>query len=330
MKNPFSRQRTRQSLSPRSRTMRRAVAVLAVALLAVFAGLAVWLSREQTLVAAAATLVERSHGQLALDGVSGTLLRPIHVDRAMLRSGRYEFVLENTTLRWRPLWLLVGVVAFDPVSVERAKIASGAGSNEPAQPPRSLAAPIKLRLERASIDHLVFIRGDTAREIGPLTLGVHAGAKSLAIAIEPAQTPWGRLTANADIENDPPFALKGGLDLQRTGDRPLSAHLDVGGELARIDLKWALRAQTSTLDASAIVQPFAAQMIEQAHARAHAIDPRNFTETAPAALFEGQLDIATEGDVTHGNVEVANQSAGPIDDDRVPLSRIAAGIQAQP
>src|SRR5437763_369333 len=283
MKNPFSRQRTRPSSSPRSRTIRRAAGVLAVALAAILVGLVVWLSREQTLVAAAAALVERSHGQIALDGVSGTLLRPIHVDRAMLRSGRYEFVLENTTFRWRPLWLLGGVVAFDPVSVERVRIVSGAASDEPAQPPRSLALPIKLRLEKASIDHLVFVRGDNAREIGPLTLDVHAGAKSLAIGIEPAQTPWGQLIAKADIANDPPFGLHGAVDLQRSGDRPLSAHLDVGGELARIDLKSSLRAQTSMIDASAIVQPFAPQVIEQAKARAHAVDPRHFIETATAA-----------------------------------------------
>ena len=191
----------------------------------------VWLSREQTLVAAAATLVDHANGQLALDGVSGSLLRPIHVEHAALKNGRYEFVLENTTFRWSPLWLFAGVVAFEPVSVERARIVSGAGGNEPVQPPQSLATPVKLRLERASIDRLTIVRGDVEREIGPLTLDVHAGAKSLMVGIEPAQTPWGRLTMRADIANEPPFALNGKLDLERTGEHPLAAHVDATGEL---------------------------------------------------------------------------------------------------
>src|SRR5437879_2785656 len=99
-------------------TFRRAAGLLAVVLIVAFGALLAWLSREQTLVAAAASLVEHSNGQIALDRLSGSLLRPIHVDHAVLKNGRYEFVLENTTFRWSPLWLLAGVVAFEPVSVE--------------------------------------------------------------------------------------------------------------------------------------------------------------------------------------------------------------------
>src|SRR5438874_1401180 len=225
MENPQSPNDTRLS-NARTHPIRRVVGLLAVVLIVAFGALLAWLSREQTLVAAAATLVDHANGQLALDGVSGSLLRPIHVEHAALKNGRYEFVLENTTFRWSPLWLFAGVVAFEPVSVERARIVSGAGSNEPVQPPQSLATPVKLRLERASIDRLTIVRGDVEREIGPLTLDVHAGAKSLMVGIEPAQTPWGRLTMRADIANEPPFALHGKLDFERTGEHPLAAHLE--------------------------------------------------------------------------------------------------------
>jgi hypothetical protein len=303
---------------------------LAVVLIAAFGALIVWLSREQTLVAAAATLVDRAQGQIALDRVSGSLLRPIHVEHAVLKSGRYEFVLENTTFRWSPLWLFAGVVAFEPVNVERARIVSGAASNEPVQLPKSLALPIKLRLDRASIDRLTIVRGDVEREIGPLTLDVHAGSKSLVVGIEPAETPWGRLTVRADIANEPPFTLHGKLDIERTGERPLVAHVDAGGELARIDLRSSLRAQTSTFDASAVVQPFAPQVIERAQARLRAVDPRHLIEGAPGALLDGALDIAADGNVVRGKIEVANGMAGTIDDDRVPLSLVAASVDVQP
>jgi autotransporter translocation and assembly factor TamB len=328
MENPQSRSDTRLT-NASTHPVRRAVGLLAVGLIVAFAGLLVWLSREQTLVAAAATLVDRSHGQIALDRVSGSLLRPIHVEHASFKSGRYEFVLENTTLRWSPLWLFAGVAAFDPVSVERARIVSSAGGNEPVQPPQSLATPIRLRLDRASIDRLTIVRGDTEREIGPLTLDVHAGAKSLAIGIEPAQTPWGRFTVRADIANEPPFTLHGKLDLERTGDRPLAAHVDASGELARIDLRSSLRAQTSIVEANAIVQPFAPQVIERMQARLRTVDPRHLTDGAPAALLDGALDVATEGNVVRGKIEVANAMAGTVDEDRIPLSLVAASVGLQ-
>ncbi|HYT98421.1 MAG TPA: hypothetical protein VEO36_13955, partial [Casimicrobiaceae bacterium] len=329
MENPQSPNDTRLS-NATTHPIRRVVGLLAVVLIVVFGALIAWLSREQTLVAAAATLVDRANGQIALDRVSGSLLRPIHVEHAVLKNGRYEFILENTTFRWSPLWLFAGVVAFDPVTVERARIVSGAASNEPARPPQSLALPLKLRLDRATIDRLTVVRGDIEREVGPLTMDVHAGAKSLAVGIEPAQTPWGRLTVRADIANEPPFTLHGKLDFERTGDRPLAAHIDANGELARIDLRSSLRAQTSTVDASAIVQPFAPQVIERMQARLHAVDPRHLTDGAPAALLEGALDVAAEGNVVRGKIEVANGIAGTIDDDRMPLSLVAASIDVQP
>ncbi|HEY3178951.1 MAG TPA: AsmA family protein [Casimicrobiaceae bacterium] len=329
MKTPQSSPESRPSPARNLPTIRRAVGLLALALLVAFGGLVAWLSREQTLVAGAAMLVDRANGQLALDRVSGTLLRPIHVEHAVLKSGRYEFVLENTTFRWSPLWLFAGVVAFEPVNVERARIVSGAGSDEPVQPPQSLALPVKLRLERALIDRLTFVRGDVEREFGPLTMDVHAGAKSLVVGIEPAQTPWGRLTARADIANDPPFALHGKLDLEQTGERPLTAHLDVVGELARIDLRSAARAQTSIIEVDAIVQPFASQVIERLQARLHAVDPRHLTDAAPAALLDGTLDVAEESGVARGKLEMSNGIAGTMDDDRVPVSRVAASVGLQ-
>ena len=324
-----SRSDTRPPSARTPPTFRRAAGLLAVVLIVAFGALLALLSREQTLVAAAASLVEHSNGQIALDRVSGSLLRPIHVDHAVLKNGRYEFVLENTTFRWSPLWLFAGVVAFEPVSVERARIVSGAGSDEPVQPPQSLAPPIKLRLEHASIDRLTVVRGDIEREIGPLTIDVHAGSKSLAFGIEPAQTPWGRLTVRADIANEPPFALHGKLDLERTGERPLAAHVEASGELARIDFRSSLRAQTSAVDASAIVQPFAPQIIERAQAQLHAVDPRHLTDAAPVALLDGTLDVAAEGNVVRGKLEVSNGLAGTIDDGRLPLSLVVAAVDVQ-
>ena len=100
METPQSHSDARPSRARTLPTIRRAAGLLAVVLLVAFGALLAWLSREQTLVAAAAMLVDHAHGQIALDGVSGSLLRPIHVQHAVMKNGRYEFALENTTFRW--------------------------------------------------------------------------------------------------------------------------------------------------------------------------------------------------------------------------------------
>jgi len=303
------------------------LSLAAVMLIAVLAALVVWLSQESTLHAAADTLAKRSDGQIVLDGVSGTLLRPIHVDRAVFHSGRYEFALDDATLRWSPFWLLAGVVAFEPVNVSRVRVVRGA--DEPAQLPQSLALPVKLRLEHVAIGKLAFVQNEGEREVGPLTMDVHAGSRSLNIAVEPAETPWGRVALHADIANDPPFALRGNVDWKREGERPIVGRMDASGELARIDLRSSIRAQSSAIEANAVLQPFTEQVIERAQARLQAVDPRHLVEEAPAASFDGTLDIAAEGPVLRGKVAITNSLAGTIDDQRMPVSTVAATVERQ-
>src|SRR5205814_1871810 len=181
--------------------------------------------------AAADALVGRSDGQLTLDGVSGTLLRPIHIEHAVLRNGRYEFTLDEATLRWSPFWLLTGVVAFDPVNVNRVRIVGG------------------------------------------------------------------------------------------------TASVEAGGELARIDLRSSIRAQSSAIEANAIVQPFAHPVIERAQAQLHAVDLRHFTEGTLAAVWDGTLDVAADGPIVHGKMAVTNNMPGAVDEGRVPLGTVAAAVQ---
>jgi len=306
----------------------RALGLAGVMLIGVLVAFLAWLARESTLHAAADTLVKRADGQLVLEGVSGTLLRPIHVDHAVLHSGRYEFVLDNATLRWAPLWMFVGVVAFEPVNVDRVRVVRGAGS-EPIRPPQSLALPVKLRLSHLAIGKLALVENDSARELGPLTMDVHAGSRSLTIAVEPAETPWGRVALHADIANEPPFGLRGNVDWKREGEHPVVGRVEASGELARIELRSSIRAQSSAIDADAIVQPFTEQMIERAQARLQGVDPRHWVEGAPAAMLDGTLDLAAEGSMLRGKVAIANSLTGTIDDDRVPLSTIAAEVELQ-
>ncbi|HEY2815900.1 MAG TPA: AsmA family protein [Casimicrobiaceae bacterium] len=318
---------TPDTRSSSARAAGRVLGLAGVMLIGVLLALIAWLARESTLHAAADTLVKRSDGQLVLDGVSGTLLRPIHVDHAVLRSGRYEFALDDATLRWSPLWLFAGVVAFEPVNVSRVRVVRS--NDEPAQLPQSLASPVKVRLRHVAIGKLALAEGDSEREIGPLTMDVHAGSRLLTIAVEPAETPWGRVALHADVANEPPFALHGKVDWRREGEHPIVGRVEASGELARIDLRSSIRAQSSAIEANAIVRPFTEHVVERAQARLQAVDPRHLAEGAPAALLDGTLDVAAEGLVLRGKVAITNNLAGTLDDERVPLTTIAATAELQ-
>src|SRR5206468_5155507 len=82
--------------------------------------------------------------------------------------------------------------------------------------------------------------------------------------------------------------------------------------------------------ANAIVQPFTRQVIERGQARLTAFDPRHLTDMAPAAVLDGALDVAADGNVVRGKLDIANGIAGTMDEQRVPVSNIAAAVEVRP
>src|SRR3989442_14581370 len=112
---------------------RRSLGWIVVGVLAIggIAAAGAWLDRESTLVSAARVAVERSQGTLDLERVQGSLLRQIHADRVVWRSNGREVALDDATLAWSPLWLLLATASFHDVHVA---MATGTTAEAPTQP----------------------------------------------------------------------------------------------------------------------------------------------------------------------------------------------------
>src|SRR5262249_48508550 len=139
----------------------RSIAWILALLLAIaaIAGGLIWLDRESTLVAAARATVERSQGALQLEGVSGSLLRRIQVDRAAWRAGGRDVELDDATLAWSPWWLLLLTADFHDVHVGKATVTVVGAEAEtaPLTLLESLHLPLRVRLHNTVIDHLTVV-----------------------------------------------------------------------------------------------------------------------------------------------------------------------------
>src|SRR5215467_12278764 len=146
------------------------ILALILAIAAIAGGL-IWLDRESTLVAAARATVERSDGALQLEGVSGSLLHRIHVDRAAWRARGHDVVLDDATLVWSPWWLLLLTVDFHDVHVGKTTVSFVSAEAESAAPLtllESLRVPLRVRLQNAVVDHLTVVHDGEPRDASRL------------------------------------------------------------------------------------------------------------------------------------------------------------------
>ena len=304
-----------------------------VAAVLTIAGIAagVWLNRESTLASAARFAVERSQGTLDLEGVRGSLLRQIHADRVVWRSNGREVALDDATLTWSPLWLLLATVSFHDVHIARATVIVAETPTEPVPPalPQTLRLPLRVRVHDTVVDQLTVVRGGEPQEASKLAFEGDAGWQSWTLKVAASDTPFGKVDGRLDIGASPPYPVNGHLDVTRGGDAPLVLNVVASGTLERaVELNATLRAQSSAADATLIYAPLEAQPIERADATLRALDLRHLLPTAPEAILDGTLTAASESGELRGNMKVINRVPGAIDAERVPLSSFAAQIGA--
>jgi uncharacterized protein involved in outer membrane biogenesis len=312
---------------------RRRLGWIIVAVLAIggMAAAGAWLDRESTLVSAARLAVERSQGALDIEGVRGSLLHRIHADRVVWRSSGREVALDDATLNWSPLWLLLATVSFHDVHVAKATVTVAETPPEPVPPtlPETLRLPLRVRVHDTMIDRLTVVRGGEPHEASQLAFEGDAGWQSWTLRVAASGTPFGKVDGRLEIGASPPYPVDGHLDVARGGDAPLAVDVVASGTLAHtVELNATLRAQASAADATLVYAPLQAQPIERADATLRALDLRHLLPTAPEAILDGTLTATSESGELRGDMRVINRVPGAIDAGRIPLSSFTAQIGA--
>ncbi|HVO88351.1 MAG TPA: AsmA family protein [Casimicrobiaceae bacterium] len=314
-------------MRPSTRSFPLTVGLVVLGLLAaLLAATAWWATRPQSLGQVIAFLEQRTGGRLAFEGVSGSLLRSIHVDRVLWRTGRAQWQFDQVDGRWSPVWLLLGTVAFHDVHAQRVAYLQSPGVDAGGVPDASWRTRFRMRFSDASIDEVVWLHETDERRFHEVGLNVDVGWHHWTFTLGRSRSPWGELTGDARIDTAPTHALEARLKLQRPDPSPLLFEARAYGDIRAYDVEATLRARESHGRAHLHVVPREEPPIHQVDLQLTTFNPRDVVPLAPQALIEATLKASNDGQGLHGAASLRNSNPGSLDAGRLPIVEAHSGI----
>lgn len=232
------------------------------------------------------------------------------------------------------------------LSIERVEVVlSPSDTPSPPTPtPTDLALPLQVRVDRLAIGEVQTAGlADPVRSLSArLELGADDGK---AHRIDDLALSWGKLTLQGRLAVDTtaPLDTRAEVRLDQAvppgeGEIAWGAQATASGPLARLNLAATVRAQGQSLDARAVVAPFAAQPVDRLDARLQALDLAAFSNAAPRTALSGSIDAALQGeagsDLPLGiTLTLDNPLADRWDLQRLPVRRLevqARGLAGRP
>ena len=286
-----------------------------------------WLaSRESTVRWIADQIAQSSGGRITLDGVQGSLLEGVSIDRVQFESEAVSVTVEHLSVGW--FWLPPRLIQVTALDAERVHIVSHKSSQEPPKPPTTLALPINLRVQRLTVGELVIESGGSTTRIAKIDAAVRANANRIAVELAHAEGFGLVLAGNGRIEANAPFGTK--LDLNATlPGVPLIAGLtaQAEGPLDALKVnaqgKFAER-EAGPVIAQAVIHPFEPDVLGTIEASAERVPLTTFGVTMPQAVLSAKARLGVQHGVFGGPVELRNTTPGNLKDSRVPLESATA------
>lgn len=300
-----------------------AIVAVLVVLLLVFAWL---LGRERTLQYVIDRLIANANGEVTVLGTRGGLYEGLAFDRLTLRGKNQLFMLEQGVVRWQPGALLTGSLLITQANVKKISVEITGSSDEPMAEPKSLALPVSLVAPEVKVDAIEIRQGGQLTRLNSLVLALRYN-RGWALERLGLETPWGAMAGTLKLDDARPFALAGELSVtQDKSELMYSTNTQLAGTLADVRSNTAIALKTRSGAAAngkvdARLTPFVAQPLAQADIDVPAFSPRSWNADWPDAKLslKANLTPAREAGTFSGQLKIANEAAGTIDQQRVPL-----------
>jgi translocation and assembly module TamB len=299
------------------------LALLAV-LLASVAWLAATASGFRWLTDTATTL---SGEQLKFEGVDGHLGAPLGIRRLTLATDTKRIEIENLRLEWQPRALWQRRIEIDLLAAQTLRVIILKKDLAPPELPVSLRLPLDLRVQVIDLARLDIVEAGQTLGFRNLRARLDGTGARYRLTGATLESPWAEASGEFELGKDAPFALQGRIDAARSDPVPVSARLELKGELAALQFRLDAAAQGMSLLASGEVAPFARVRLPRLLVAGEGIDPRQFVADAPSAdlafsgVFEGQ-----PGERLLGSFSLSNRLAGRLDQQRLPLANLTGAV----
>lgn len=324
----------------------RRIALGALLLLLVLAVGAVLFARSTRALQWAASqlsaAVEQAGGRLAFIDLSGSLFTAIgaaRIDYEQADGTRATLTGVEIDPSLAALWNRQ--LVFDRIAIAAAAIERPA-SGEPAVEPQSLALPIEVRIDRATIDRLSFRSGNTAIDLASLGFAYRGGparheVDALSVRIPglagPTEAGTVVVTLAGAIDARAPFALAAKLGL--SSDALGTAEATLGGRLGEVVAEGTLagRAPREWLKAkvAATLAPFSPAVLPSLRLAVEGIDAALVSKGAPRTALDVEVEASVaSGAPVRGRVRVVNRLPGEVGTGRIPVTGLDTGFEFEP
>jgi translocation and assembly module TamB len=332
--------RARPASLPRRRLWPRLLLAFGAIVLALLATLG-WLTGSESGTRKLLSLAGSfTGGQMQAQGVRGSLLRsPLHLDSLVLQQANARITLNDIDLDWQPSALLHSALRVHALRIGRVLIDSKPASDEkPPVLPDSIAAPLRLQVERLRIERGALRRdGAQALAFGPLDFALNFDGQRYRLdlaqlSVMPALSS-GSASANLSgtlaLSTGKPYPLQGSFASRGQASlegRSLAANgrVSLGGSLERLDTGIDFALNQMQLKGQAQLQPFAAQPLGAAELELDAFDLAQFGAQLPQTALDARLRVTKDGS---GTLVLRNRNAGLYDQRKLPLASLDADFR---
>jgi translocation and assembly module TamB len=312
--------------------MRRLLLIVPLVLLLLAAG-AYWLAgREATLRWALDRVVAATNGQLQFEGVSGNLLGAVRVEQGRFTSPKTIVTADHVAVDFS-----LGALLQRRLKINHLQAASVlvrlTPSDEPLQPPATLALPIAIEVTQLQIGLIDIQRGNLAVVLRDLQARLASTGSVHALELQRLLTPWGRANGALKLEGRSPFALSSTAELTPSNADTPQPRIQLGLQGPLAELRARLKAESGWLEAgaTALIRPFQPVRVASLKADLARLDLHALKPSLPRAILNGHL-TATQSQDTQltGQLDLTNRTPGSLAQDSLPLTTLAARFTLDP
>ena len=317
------------------RLVRLLVWLLAVLLVCALVTIAsgIWLATTPSglrwLTRTAATL---SQDRVRFEAVEGRLDGTLEIGRLTLLSDTRRIEIDKLRLQWQPRALWQRRIEVDLLAAHALRITELKPDPTPPTLPSSLRAPLDLHVRALDLARLDIVRPGQNLTFTHLRAGLDARGDYYRLNGVGASAPWGEAHGAFELGKDAPFALHGRIAAGGREPYPVTAELDVGGNLSAPTFRLDASAEGMRLMANGELAPFAPVRLTRLLLAGQGINPRRFQASAPNAdlafsgVFEGRLERDQPGESLLGTFSLSNRLAGRLDQQRLPLANLTGAV----
>jgi translocation and assembly module TamB len=289
-----------------------------------------WASRSETMLRWGVGKIATSLPcLLSVEGMQGAFMEPVHVQYLVCENADFRVEAHNVALVWSP-WLLTSRrLDVTSLHVDALTYRSKSDSSKPLQAPDDIRIPMAIDVTSVEIDTLVVQTRDSSVEINAVNAAYHGDMRTHRLALRNLETRWGRAAGEATIGASAPLPISAKVAIQsnRLEDWPLTAQIDVSGEMRRLTAALQASAGQLRVAGEIVLAPFDANPVISITARTSNVDVANFDPRLPHTALSATVQAQPVGtSALTGRLRGDNAEPGRLDQQRLPMQSLDANF----